>query len=51
MYKKRACRMVDFASGKNQRKRKERQVLGPCSRTKKSVEYEGVGDTNCNWCA
>ena len=31
------------------RKRKERQVLEPCQRTKKVVERVGDGDTNCNW--
>ena len=35
----------------NQRKRKERQVLRPCQRTKKPLELEGNGDTNCKWCA
>ena len=30
--------------------RKEIQVLGSCRRTKKTVEHEGDGDTNCNWC-
>ena len=33
---------------KNQRKRKERKVLEPSKRTKKAVEHEGNGDTNCN---
>ena len=33
----------------NQRKRKERQVLRPCQRTKKVIEHESDGDTNCNW--
>ena len=33
----------------NQRKRKERQVLGLCERTKKVVEREGDGITNYNW--
>ena len=34
---------------KNQRKRKERQVLGPCERTKKALEHEDDGVTNCYW--
>ena len=29
-------------------KEKERQVQGPYQRTKKAVEHEGDGDTNCN---
>ena len=32
-----------------QRKRKERQVLGACQKTKKALEHEGNRDTNCNW--
>ena len=40
---------------KNERKRKDRQILGPCQRTKKIVEHDyddddDDGDTNCNWC-
>ena len=31
---------------KNQRKRKERKVLGPSQRTERDVEHEGDGDTN-----
>ena len=27
----------------------DRQILEPCQRTKKVVEYEGDGDTKCNW--
>ena len=34
----------------NQRKRNERQILGPCRRTKKAMEHEDDGRTNCNWC-
>ena len=30
-------------------KRKERQVVGLSQSTKKVVEHEGDGDTNCNW--
>ena len=33
----------------NQRKRKERQIPGPCLRTKKAEEHKDDGDTNCNW--
>ena len=32
----------------NQRKRKERQVLRPCRRTKKVIEHEVDCDTNYN---
>ena len=34
----------------NQRKRKERQVLRPCKRTKTVMEHGGDGDTDCIWC-
>ena len=34
---------------KNQRKRKERQVLGPSLRIKKAIEHESNGDINCIW--
>ena len=30
----------------NQRKPKDGQILGPCPRTKKAVEYEGDGNIN-----
>ena len=33
----------------NKTKQKNRQILGPCLRTKKAVEHEGDSDTNCNW--
>ena len=33
----------------NQRKQKVKQVFGPCLRTKKPMEHESDGDTNCNW--
>ena len=33
----------------NQRKRKQRQPLRPCQRTKKAMERKGEGDTTCNW--
>ena len=32
---------------KNKRKRKDRQILGPCQRTKKTVEQVGDSYTNC----
>ena len=32
----------------NQRKRKEREVHGPCQRTEKAMEHESDCDTNCN---
>ena len=53
--KKRTYRSVDFSiladhREKNQRKRKERQVLGPCQKIEKTMEHEGGGDTNCTWC-
>ena len=28
---------------------KQRPDLGTCRRTKKAVEYEGDGNTDCNW--
>ena len=33
----------------NQRKRKKRQVLRPCHRTKKAGEQKSNGDTDCKW--
>ena len=33
----------------NQKKWKERQVLSRYHGTKKAVEYQSNGDTNCNW--
>ena len=40
--KKRTCRIVDFViPAENSGKRKERQVSGPCQRTKNAVEHEG----------
>ena len=35
----------------NHRKRKNRQVLRPFLKNLEFIEYKGVGDTNCNWCA
>ena len=34
----------------NERKRKERLILGPGQRIKKVTEHEIGSDTNCNWC-
>ena len=52
--KKRNYWIVDFAApvdhSKNQRKQKKRQIVRSWQRTKKAMEHEGVGDTNCNWC-
>ena len=33
-----------------QRKRKKRQILRSCQRTKITLEYYCDGDTSCNWC-
>ena len=33
----------------NHGKQKKKQVFGPCQRTKKAMEHENDGDTNCNW--
>ena len=41
------CRLGEPQS-ENQRKQKERQVLGPCQRTEKAVEHVSNGDTNWN---
>ena len=54
--KKRTCPRVDFAVPadryENDRKRKKRQVLRPCLRTKeKTAEYESDGYTKHCWCA
>ena len=32
----------------NKRKQKDRQILGPCQRTKKTVKCDS--DTSCSWC-
>ena len=34
----------------NQRKRNERQILGPCQRTKKNGEHKDDDDNSYNWC-
>ena len=44
----RLCRFSGPQS-ESQRKRKRRQVLELCKRTKKAVEYESEGDAKCNW--
>ena len=46
MEKKRICSKVNFAiqadhGGKNQRKRKQKQVFWLCDRTKKVLEHKG----------
>ena len=46
--KKKICRTSEPQS-ENQRKRKEGKVLRTCLRTKKAVELEIIGDTNCYW--
>ena len=52
---KRTCRQVTFAipstrrQSENERKRKDRQILGSCLRAEKLMKYEGDGDTNCSW--
>ena len=35
----------------NKRKQNKRKKLKPCQRTKKAVEHEDDGDTNCGWCS
>ena len=40
----------DEPLGENQRKRKERQILGLCQKAKKAIEQEGDGDTNNECC-
>ena len=51
--KKKTCHLMDFAvptdHSKNERKRKDRQILGPCQRTEKTVEHEGEGRADCDW--
>ena len=47
--------IVDFAVPigrrvKKKRKPKNRQILGPCQRTKKAMEHESDSHTNCSWC-
>ena len=47
MKKRELCHLNEPQS-QNQRKRKERQVLEPCKRTKKAIGHEDDGDTNSN---
>ena len=52
--KKENLRIVDFAvitdqRGKIRKKRKKRQVVGPCQRSNKAVEHKGDSDTSCDW--
>ena len=56
MIKKRNLLYSEFChpgrpQNENQRKQKERQVLGPCHRTKKAMEHKGncFKCTNYNW--
>ena len=49
----RTCCLVDFSVSadnrdKNKIKRKDKETLGPCLRTKADVGHEGIDDTNCN---
>ena len=39
---------IEKPQSENQRNRKDSQVLEPCQRTKKTVEYESDSDANCN---
>ena len=54
---KKTCWIVYFAvsefhsESETQRKRKERQVLGSCQRTKKVMEQESDDNTSYNWCS
>ena len=43
--------MYGGQQSENQRKRNERQVLGPCLRTKKAMEHENEGEIKCIWLA
>ena len=49
----RTCCIVDFAALADHREiikeQKERQVIGPCQRSKKAEEHEGSGDIHYNW--
>ena len=52
--KEKNCHLIDFCHSsrpysENKRKRKERQVLGPCQKVEKVVEHECAGDTTCCW--
>ena len=43
------CRRPSRPHSENQRKRKEKKVLGPYQRTKIAMEHESDGDANCKW--
>ena len=51
--KKKTCHQVDFTApakhSENERKQKDRQILGSCQRAEKAMEYEGDSDTNNSW--
>ena len=53
---KRTSQIVDFAVQedhkvkKKTKKKKEKQVIRPCQRTKNVIEHESDGDTNYDWC-
>ena len=36
------------SQSENERKGKDRQIIGPCQRIEKPVEHEGNNDTNCH---
>ena len=42
-----SCRIVSVANRVTPPKNTVREVLGPCPRTKKAVEYESNGNINC----
>ena len=57
LQKERTYRPEDFAVSaghrvkiKENEKKKKIQILRSLQRTKKAMEHEGDGDTNCNWC-
>ena len=53
--KKRNLHPVDFDvlvdDSENQRKRKEKQLFGPCQWTKNAMEHDSDDDSHCKWCA
>ena len=53
--KKRTCKPSGFCSSskppiENERKQKDRQLLGSCQRADKAVEHVGDGDIYCSRC-
>ena len=53
--KKITNQILNFAVTDNHRvkireKEKKRQIFSSCKGTKKDMEHECEGDTNCNWC-